>query len=1104
MAQTESQNITLPMSGTGKTDFSLIKSPTTVLHSLECPVNEDFRRSLRDHFVKKMQEDGKRRCEAIRGLLDAIGRMVESNDGWLPLADGSFYCAKLDAVLPAPADVTFRNCYVQLGSLTPANGTPQSWDWQSADSSSDAFLKGHEKRPYSYFPKTMTVGSQKLPARVPSYGELDDLLSGDAVLLPYPEATYERSYIAELKPGTTLGDTPEARLRYAGVTATGKVCGNFYINGGKLDAARPFATGASSGPITDWQGTKTCVRDRFLAVIPIARLHDTETYRQLAPHQILHRWLKFGLTPASLGDMPEDSVYEALDDAQLNDWKQLAASYADEPKLFKLNSSTLFDADAYVRRYEAGESLFNEPTLDDAIQSVIDRQNTGEDRALFDIATEQLLNADGIRANINPAFPPTKLTNPTEGLWDLWADNLPQESGGKTVRIRTEVYARNPKADIQRNGVIGIDFGTKNTTVVRKIQRQQEMPLRIGVTDYAKEPTSTSEYENPTVMQFISLNDFTQAYEAFPGRPHTKWEHLTISHTADAFLKNCQQSQLFSTFLTELKQWAGDVGKRTLRFRDQSGDNFELPPYIELEEDDFDPIEVYAYYLGLTINNQRNGIFLCYELSYPVTYDKEARDRLQASFERGLKKSLPKTILDDTELMRGFRVNLAASEPAAYAICALREFGFRPQGDQAVYYGVFDFGGGTTDFDYGIYRHADEDKDGDDVDYILKHFRPSGDRYLGGENLLQLMAFQVFRDNLQAFRQANIPMARPNDSENTHFAGDEDLVDDSPEAHLNLNSLMTKLRPIWEKNPVKEKDKNQEGAQNATDDGETPNYDEGIKPLLIDKQGAAKTDVTLDIVDVEGLEAMLKKRIERGVKQFFLRMKESFRMPTVSEDLTRINIFLAGNSCKSPIVKELMDKYAAEFKKDIDAAVDDNTPIEIQVFPPLGSDEAFELIRERKGADAVPTDFQQRLCCPTGKTGVAFGLVISRKGSSAVRVIDQDQDQNGAISFRWYVGRAREGLLKTVITCETQKDAWVQMLKCVHDDVVELLYSLEPEAGTGNLPESRASILSVNLPASAIGCRLFVRWTAANSIQLVAAKSLDALDEDDVIDLELQ
>ena len=138
MAQQESQNITLPMSGTGKTDFSLIKSDTTVLHSLECPVNEDFRRSLHDHFVKRMGEDGARRCEAIRGLLDAIGRMLESNDGWLPLADGTFYCAKLDAVLPAPSDVTFRNCYVQLGSLTPANGTPQSWDWQSADSSSDA------------------------------------------------------------------------------------------------------------------------------------------------------------------------------------------------------------------------------------------------------------------------------------------------------------------------------------------------------------------------------------------------------------------------------------------------------------------------------------------------------------------------------------------------------------------------------------------------------------------------------------------------------------------------------------------------------------------------------------------------------------------------------------------------------------------------------------------------------------------------------------------------------------------------------------------------------------------------------------------------------
>ncbi len=45
-----------------------------------------------------------------------------------------------------------------------------------------------------------------------------------------------------------------------------------------------------------------------------------------------------------------------------------------------------------------------------------------------------------------------------------------------------------------------------------------------------------------------------------------------------------------------------------------------------------------------------------------------------------------------------------ASEPAAYALTALQQYGFEPEGDERVFYGVFDFGGGTTDFDFGIYE----------------------------------------------------------------------------------------------------------------------------------------------------------------------------------------------------------------------------------------------------------------------------------------------------------------------------------------------------------------------------------------------------------------
>lgn len=43
----------------------------------------------------------------------------------------------------------------------------------------------------------------------------------------------------------------------------------------------------------------------------------------------------------------------------------------------------------------------------------------------------------------------------------------------------------------------------------------------------------------------------------------------------------------------------------------------------------YDPIEIYAYYIGLYINNMfdSNGIYLNYILSFPVTYEKAIRDK---------------------------------------------------------------------------------------------------------------------------------------------------------------------------------------------------------------------------------------------------------------------------------------------------------------------------------------------------------------------------------------------------------------------------------------------------------------------------------------------
>ncbi|GAA7706945.1 hypothetical protein HpMMM85_14570 [Helicobacter pylori] len=52
---------------------------------------------------------------------------------------------------------------------------------------------------------------------------------------------------------------------------------------------------------------------------------------------------------------------------------------------------------------------------------------------------------------------------------------------------------------------------------------------------------------------------------------------------------------------------------------------------------------------------------------------------------------------------------------------------------------MFDFGGGTTDFDFGKWEKSASPK----FFYKMMHFSSGGDKYLGGENLLELLAWEV-------------------------------------------------------------------------------------------------------------------------------------------------------------------------------------------------------------------------------------------------------------------------------------------------------------------------------------------------------------------------
>nr|WP_240445781.1 dihydrolipoamide acetyltransferase [Helicobacter pylori] len=204
-----------------------------------------------------------------------------------------------------------------------------------------------------------------------------------------------------------------------------------------------------------------------------------------------------------------------------------------------------------------------------------------------------------------------------------------------------------------------------------------------------------------------------------------------------------------------MKQWAGADEKQN--FRDLFED-FSLESFAHCT--DFNPIEIYAYYIGRCINNMHNGVFLKYFLSCPIKYEKHQAEKIGESFERGLRKSLPRHVFDDEKTAKNFKVELRASEPCAYAISALKSYGFDKTAklDKPIYYGVFDFGGGTTDFNFGKWEKSANPK----FAYKMTHFSSGGDKYLGGENLLELLAFEAYTQNFQTLKEKDIVIVKPN------------------------------------------------------------------------------------------------------------------------------------------------------------------------------------------------------------------------------------------------------------------------------------------------------------------------------------------------------
>ena len=794
--------------------------------------------------------------------------------------------------------------------------------------------------------------------------------------------------------------------------------------------------------------------------VPISRLctNNSSVYTNM---QILFLWLTYRLIPRELSPQLSKAFQRLCELMKCN---REYYTYGDNH--IELNREKIKE-DAMEGKFQLLQENGQEPVPE---QSALPREPEAAPRTLSEEGRKaliaRLLDCDKVRCDIEK-YDEKILSDPNRGHWDLWDE--PDTSALYTVKLADGLIARSPAADIKYDGVVGIDFGTKSTVVVYQENTEHVLPMRIG-TGHISERVESKHYENPTVMELLDLERFMTRYLACEGRPDTRWEDLMISHTAnDSMLAST--SEEYYSFFNELKQWAGDR-RRQIRLKDKKGKDILLPSFLDIPQGDFNPIEIYAYYIGLYINNMHNGIYLDYFLSFPVTYENAVRTKILESFERGLKKSLPVSVLENESIMERFRVSSTISEPAAYAICALEQSYPDLDEQEKIYYGIFDFGGGTTDFDYGIWRESDpaERK----YDYVLECFGAGGDQYLGGESLLELLAFEVFTENQDVLRDARISFVLP--PECKRFPGCEMLLSESQEAKLNSRQLMEVLRPYWEQ---------REGYLEAF-------QNDVIQLSLFNKEGQEQKDFSLKI-SAERINEILKERIGKGIRNFFEGLRAAF-FQDAREEIEQIDIFLAGNSSRSSLVMDLFDEYTALYAKDL---AGQGKTLSFQVHRPLG----FDVPSEDRDFSFITR--------PNGKTGVAFGLIEGRPGGRIKLVLpDLPKNMDGRdteIKFKYFIGYKKKNCFRIISDRDVPYGNWIELYDASQQDFT-IYYTSLPEALTGQMSILDVSKKNCRLAKTYRDASIYYRPVAPTVIEYVVAKADELAGGEyleDIVQIEL-
>ena len=482
-----------------------------------------------------------------------------------------------------------------------------------------------------------------------------------------------------------------------------------------------------------------------------------------------------------------------------------------------------------------------------------------------------------------------------------------------------EIKMVNPKtlAGVhQKTEIIAIDFGTSSTCVAYDKGKK--------LLSFNDSPKGIDDYENMTALIIYSWQSIYSAWKkenlTIPAMKRSKKEadEITLpsivrqnqfdySDKIKEELENTPSSKTIDAIVTNLKSLPAffeEDSNHTTDILPFDAEKFKrkvfLTDKLESENDEtLNPIALYGYLIGRSLNKQiGNTVYSNYTVTMPVNFSKYKKDRIIESLSYGLKRSMPSNLKQYFSLKNDFSESVALLGSAK----KLKHLKIE-NGKEVTLFAVFDFGGGTLDFAFGLYRKATDNEDiavfkDEDNQYknVIEVFKTDGE-LIGGETLIDSLSWEIYKNNQDIMEEKQIPIFVPNGEEKlenfpTRLMGNRHID------HVNLKTLSETFSREFFINQTFSKDKVE----------------------LSDINGN-KVEIEFENLNIETYDEFIALRISKRVTNFKNILEDTFeanqeRLSVFGFDefdIDEVKILQAGNTCKAKWIKE---SFTEEFGSD--------------------------------------------------------------------------------------------------------------------------------------------------------------------------------------------